>query len=149
MIEFQRPAWQADAACRGTDPNLWFPERGATLAEARQVCAGCPVRAECLEWALDNNQSLGVWGGLSERARRQMQKARKAVAECGTESGYYHHHRIAHDDPCEACRKAHSEATTRRRGRRTEGYPSGDLYVSRVVVHETLAARIRRLEAGA
>jgi WhiB family transcriptional regulator, redox-sensing transcriptional regulator len=68
--------WRSAAACRNRDPDLFFPvslsglaaER--QLAEAKDVCAHCPVRAECLEFALRTRQAHGVWGGLSEQERR-------------------------------------------------------------------------------
>lgn len=74
-------SWQPFAACAGTDPNLWFPERGesATLAyrEARKVCAECPVRRQCLDYALTPPvETMGVWGGLSARERGQLRGRR-------------------------------------------------------------------------
>lgn len=65
-------SWRERAACKGMDPDLFHPERGATVAvqKAKRVCAGCPVRSECLDEALENGEVLGVLGGLSERQRR-------------------------------------------------------------------------------
>jgi WhiB family transcriptional regulator, redox-sensing transcriptional regulator len=74
---FTRPNWHARAACRGCDPVLFYPTRGdegQVLAEAKKICAGCPVRAECLDWALVNSELHGVWGGVSERSRRTMRR---------------------------------------------------------------------------
>lgn len=73
-------AWQRDAACRGSDPALFFTERGESTAEAKAICAGCPVRAECLEYALETDQRHGLWGGLSERGRRRIRNARRRGA---------------------------------------------------------------------
>lgn len=69
--------WQSRAACRDEDPELFFPVSdmgpGARQAEqARSVCARCPVRAECLGYALDNGLDHGVFGGTTERERRQL-----------------------------------------------------------------------------
>ena len=75
-----RPAWHQHGACRGADPNLFFPERGESVKEAKAVCARCPVRAECLEYALENHEVVGIWGGLSARERRQLSRTRREAA---------------------------------------------------------------------
>ena len=59
--------------CRGTALNLFYPERGESAGPARQVCAACPVRQQCLEYALSNRITSGIWGGLTERERRPLQ----------------------------------------------------------------------------
>lgn len=79
MIPFQRPDWFDRAACRGLDPDLFFPERGQPTRPAKRVCERCPVRVECLDYAQANFEKFGVWGGLSERARRRI-RARRAPA---------------------------------------------------------------------
>jgi WhiB family redox-sensing transcriptional regulator len=63
--------WRDRSACRATDPDLHFPEPGNTaqLAAAKAVCAACPVRAECLQFALDTGSRSGVFGGLGEDER--------------------------------------------------------------------------------
>ncbi|MEI8126424.1 MAG: WhiB family transcriptional regulator [Actinomycetota bacterium] len=68
--------WQARANCMGVDPDLFFPERGASTREAKEVCKGCVVRDDCLEFALDNGEKFGIWGGMSERERRRLRRAR-------------------------------------------------------------------------
>ena len=68
------PAWVGDAVCAQTDPEVFFPEKGASSREARRVCRGCGVRKECLEFALRTGQRFGVWGGVSERQRRSMKR---------------------------------------------------------------------------
>jgi len=68
--------WQTFGACAGGDPELWFPERGESCKEAKAVCAGCVVRAECLEHALARPEKFGVWGGKSERERRRLRRDR-------------------------------------------------------------------------
>ncbi|MBX3088755.1 MAG: WhiB family transcriptional regulator, partial [Cryobacterium sp.] len=60
-------AWQADALCAQTDPEAFFPEKGGSTREAKKICASCEVRAQCLEYALKNDERFGIWGGLSER----------------------------------------------------------------------------------
>lgn len=61
-------AWRDRAACRGLDPELFFPPRGDTGPEARAVCADCPVQDECLTWALERDERFGIWGGQTQRS---------------------------------------------------------------------------------
>ena len=67
-------AWQERALCAQTDPEAFFPEKGGSTREAKRVCMACEVRAECLEYALANDERFGIWGGLSERERRRVKK---------------------------------------------------------------------------
>lgn len=69
-------SWRDHAACRGVDPDLFFPGRGEATAPAKAVCATCPVRAECLNYAMANGEKFGIWGGLSERERRRLRSKR-------------------------------------------------------------------------
>ncbi len=78
-------SWQAFANCLGVDPDLFFPERGASTKEAKQVCQGCVVREDCLEYALANGEKFGIWGGLSERERRRIRRQR-ALARAAQQS---------------------------------------------------------------
>lgn len=73
-------AWQDRANCLGVDPDLFFPERGASTREAKEVCRGCAVRVDCLEWAMAKGERFGIWGGLSERERRRLRRWRRSVA---------------------------------------------------------------------
>jgi WhiB family redox-sensing transcriptional regulator len=74
-IEEEGPlAWQGRALCAQTDPEAFFPEKGGSTREAKKVCASCEVRAECLEYALANDERFGIWGGLSERERRKLKR---------------------------------------------------------------------------
>ncbi|MFD1720099.1 WhiB family transcriptional regulator [Amnibacterium endophyticum] len=68
-------AWQADSLCAQTDPEAFFPEKGGSTREAKRICAQCEVRSQCLEYALQNDERFGIWGGLSERERRKVRKA--------------------------------------------------------------------------
>jgi WhiB family redox-sensing transcriptional regulator len=76
--------WQFDASCRGEDSALFFApnyferreEKEGREARAKAICAGCPVRAECLEYALRTRESHGIWGGLNELERRQLLRQR-------------------------------------------------------------------------
>ncbi len=71
--------WRHRAACRDSDADLFFPagETGAALDQAeaaRAVCARCPVRPECLAFALQTNQEAGIWGGATEAERRRLRR---------------------------------------------------------------------------
>lgn len=76
--------WANDAACRGTDPNLFFPN-GTTgadaekIKEAKAICATCSVWAPCLEEALTHNDD-GIWGGTTEEERRKIRRRRRLAA---------------------------------------------------------------------
>jgi len=65
--------WRELAACRGADLEVFFPGRGESAGPARQVCAACPVRQPCLDYAITNRITHGIWGGLTERERRTVQ----------------------------------------------------------------------------
>jgi WhiB family redox-sensing transcriptional regulator len=71
--------WRRDASCQDTDPELFFPV-GTTgqalvqIANAKAVCAQCPVSHQCLEFALSTNQDSGIWGGTSEEERRKLRR---------------------------------------------------------------------------
>jgi WhiB family redox-sensing transcriptional regulator len=78
--------WQDDANCLGVDPDLFFPERGASTREAKEVCRGCIVRAQCLEYALVNSEKFGIWGGMSERERRRIRRQRALARQAATAS---------------------------------------------------------------
>ena len=79
-------SWQRRANCMGVDPELFFPERGASTREAKEVCRGCVVRVECLEFAIANSEKFGIWGGMSERERRRVRRARVLAQAAGTAS---------------------------------------------------------------
>lgn len=72
--------WQAYAACAETDPDAFFVEKGQSTREAKAICAGCFVRAECLEYALATDQIFGVWGGTSENQRKRLRAERRRAA---------------------------------------------------------------------
>ena len=70
-------SWRLEALCAETDPEAFFPEKGGSTRDAKRVCSGCSVRAECLEFALANDERFGIWGGLSERERRRLRMQRR------------------------------------------------------------------------
>jgi len=73
-VEENMLAWQADALCAQTDPEAFFPEKGGSTRDAKTICTTCEVRGECLEYALQNDERFGIWGGLSERERRKLRR---------------------------------------------------------------------------
>ncbi len=71
--------WRRQAICRDTDPDLFFPvgTTGYALVQidrAKQVCGECPVKVDCLDYALETNQDAGIWGGTSEEERRGLRR---------------------------------------------------------------------------
>jgi WhiB family transcriptional regulator, redox-sensing transcriptional regulator len=77
-IMLARPAWQARAACRGQAAELWVGGPRASYEAQRAVCAACPVRRECLDFALADLELVGCWGGTDERERRAMRRGSAA-----------------------------------------------------------------------
>ena len=73
-LEADAQSWQEQALCAETDPEAFFPEKGGSTREAKKICTGCEVKAQCLEYALANDERFGIWGGLSERERRKLKK---------------------------------------------------------------------------
>src|SRR5699024_7521367 len=67
-------ACQADARCAQPAPEACFPENGRSTRDAKKVCGSCPVKQQCLDSALANDERFGIWGGMSERERRRLRK---------------------------------------------------------------------------
>ncbi len=77
--------WAERVLCAQADPDVWYPEHHALIARAKRICATCPVRAECLEYALSGADTwrgitTGIWGGTTPRERSRLRQARKAAA---------------------------------------------------------------------
>ena len=72
--------WRQDAACRDLDKAIFFPDSEEETGAAKAVCATCPVRDACLEFALVTRQDDGVWGGLTETERRRLRRRRQEAA---------------------------------------------------------------------
>jgi len=70
-------AWKHQAACRGLDPEVFFPDEEEAGDADNAICIRCPVRQPCLEWALASREKQGVWGGLDEEERREIRRARR------------------------------------------------------------------------
>jgi len=79
QADFDCNGWREHANCKGINPTLFYPEQGANgrdVDAAKVVCSGCTVRQACLDYALDNYEKIGIWGGTSERERRRIRRHR-------------------------------------------------------------------------
>lgn len=65
--------WRERALCQQVGVDAFFPEKGANAGPVKRVCAACPVRVQCLDYALERDERFGIWGGMSERERRRLQ----------------------------------------------------------------------------
>lgn len=113
------PTWRDDAACLGMDPDLFFPPPGWYGAEeAKAICQGCPVRAECLDYAVTTVQKYGIWGGTNEQERQQIRKQRGLIVRtepaCGTIAGY-RRHQNRNQPTCTECKAAMARYQARRK----------------------------------
>lgn len=73
-------SWRQRGACRGLDPDIFYPPTDEEAAEAKAVCAACAVRETCLEFALDTREADGIWGGTTGRERRRILRQRRKTA---------------------------------------------------------------------
>ncbi|GAA3989886.1 transcriptional regulator WblA [Streptomyces marokkonensis] len=99
MIGEDREIWGEGAACRTADPDELFVD-GAAQNRAKALCTGCPVRTECLAYALDHRIEHGIWGGMTERDRRALLRRRPLVTSWRRllEAARSEHDRLAHPD---------------------------------------------------
>ncbi|MGQ4340346.1 WhiB family transcriptional regulator [[Kitasatospora] papulosa] len=72
--------WENEALCAQTDPESHYPEPGGSSRDAKRTCLACPVRPECLEYAVTTEQYWGVWGGVSQHELRRLIRAQRAKA---------------------------------------------------------------------
>ena len=77
---FNPASWTKDAACKDADPAIFFVERGESTERAKAICATCPVKQECLDYAIEFNERVGIWGGMSDKQIRAEIRRRKQVA---------------------------------------------------------------------
>lgn len=100
-------SWQDWAICPTVDPELFFPPKGGSPAEAKRVCWTCPVIDECLEYALSNDERFGVWGGLSEPERRNLTRelARPRPGVCPAGRHVMTVRNTEPDGGCKRCRR--------------------------------------------
>lgn len=81
LFSVEPPEWIAEALCAETDPAIFFPDIGGSIAAPKRVCNACPVRAECMESALEDEPGHGIYGGLTPMERRAVRNDRKAAAK--------------------------------------------------------------------
>ena len=77
VIPLMDMSWRQRGACRGLDPDVFYPSSDEESGEAKGICGSCVVRESCLEYALRNHIAHGVWGGASERERRRIARRRR------------------------------------------------------------------------
>ncbi len=111
-MSYTIPAWQARAACRHTDPDLFFPELAGEGDEAKRICAGCPVRADCGAWAAANNFCFGIWGGVDFEQPRSKRLCRNNLHVMDAVNTY------VDSDGHRNCRDCRYDADQRARQRR-------------------------------
>lgn len=115
------PNFHGKAACQTIpNPDLMHPDQYGETRAAKKICADCPVKAECLKWALDNDERQGVWGGLSETDRARLKGRKPALPgrplepiNHGRESGAASHRRRG-EKACNACLTAERIARHKR-----------------------------------
>ncbi|MEO7397249.1 MAG: WhiB family transcriptional regulator, partial [Ilumatobacteraceae bacterium] len=72
--DIQDMSWADLGRCAGIDPEVFFPGRGQDAAPAKALCRECPVRRQCLTWALQTGQKHGIWGGMTDNQRRRLKR---------------------------------------------------------------------------
>jgi WhiB family redox-sensing transcriptional regulator len=90
VVDQARLAWQERGACRGVDPEVFFPVSDEEAWRAKEICAVCEVRLDCLAFSLANRERYGVWGGVTERERAEMFRrgvAHRVLAEALRRAG--------------------------------------------------------------
>jgi len=76
--------WMQRANCRGTDPEVFFPDGGGSVSQAKKICGRCDVIQECREYAVDEPEEYGVWGGMSQQQLGRIRRARgQECRRCG------------------------------------------------------------------
>lgn len=80
MTALTTASWRKRAACRGIDPDVFYPPSDEEADEAKAICSMCPVWETCLEYALAHREREGIWGGATERERRRIIRQRRKSA---------------------------------------------------------------------
>ena len=80
MVPLTNQSWRQHAACRGVEPDVFYPVSDEEADVAKAICDQCSVRQPCLEWALAERERDGVWGGATERERRRLLRQRRRSA---------------------------------------------------------------------
>jgi WhiB family transcriptional regulator, redox-sensing transcriptional regulator len=115
--------WTEQALCADptVDPELFFTNDPKIQQQAKRLCQACPVIEKCRQYALDDINIRGIWGGMNETDRRRFRwfyspSSVTSYKDCGTYSGYHTHYRNG-ESPCDSCRLAHNSYRNRRRKR--------------------------------
>lgn len=80
LTDLEENPWKTKGQCRDVDPDVFYPHDEQGVEVAKKVCRGCSVSRACLEFALNNHEDYGVWGGASERERRRIAKRRRLAS---------------------------------------------------------------------
>jgi WhiB family transcriptional regulator, redox-sensing transcriptional regulator len=80
VVPLTNQTWRQLAACRGVEPDIFYPASDEEADAAKSVCGVCPVRQPCLEYALASRERDGVWGGATEKERRRILRQRRKSA---------------------------------------------------------------------
>jgi WhiB family redox-sensing transcriptional regulator len=80
VVPLTNQTWRQHAACRGVEPDIFYPASEEEAEVAKAVCGVCPVRQPCLEYALSSRERDGVWGGATEKERRRILRQRRKSA---------------------------------------------------------------------
>ena len=86
MSEDTELEWHKDALCAQTDPEMFFPEGNESTKEAKKICGQCSVRGDCLEYALKNSETYGIWGGLTTGERARLRRTKIGARSIGRPS---------------------------------------------------------------
>ena len=80
VVPLTNQTWRQHAACKGVEPDIFYPASDDEAEVAKIVCGQCPVRQPCLEYALASRERDGVWGGATEKERRRILRQRRKSA---------------------------------------------------------------------
>ena len=103
-LRFQQIPWVTRRACAGMPTRIFYPEDSGGTAYAKSICALCPVSPECLQYALDNDEHFGVWGGKSERWRRNHRYENRHGKPAGSNATHGTVYAYNHGCRCVLCR---------------------------------------------
>jgi WhiB family redox-sensing transcriptional regulator len=101
-VKWTSQPWRSDAACKGEPVAVWFATAGHGVRVAKRICGTCPVRLDCLEWAVTEQINHGILGGRTPRERRILRRGHTSLAVCGTLEGV-NVHEGASEPLCAAC----------------------------------------------
>lgn len=115
VARVQDLSWQDASLCGQVGGDIWFPEKGGSVAQAKAICRGCPVRVPCLEYALENGERHGIWGGKSERERRKLARGRTpTLRRCRKGLHVMTEENTIGSGACRACKQAAERSRPKR-----------------------------------